>query len=299
LKASHSLKAYESRQVLFGGGAPGRVEFRSRLNPSEEMATWLRAAQLPPAPVDSEESDNTAVPMPDDLPPLDPSEPEGLDIEVPQTEDDTPQLEQDETVPPTEEGPIEGTPIQPAPLDTTMPPGPLPERIPTPTVDTMEAEREKSDEACEQGLEDLQQKTISTLSLDIAVAGTEGSDFPFECTLEDSGWHTGRCWEETTYMWKASALCHKPLFFEDEQLERYGHSWSPCCQPLVSACHFFTRLPILPYCMGVEPPNECIYALGHYRPGSCAPYMCNPVPLSFRGAMFQAGASVGTAAVLP
>ena len=26
----------------------------------------------------------------------------------------------------------------------------------------------------------------------------------------------GRCWCETTYMWKASALCHKPLYFEDE-----------------------------------------------------------------------------------
>jgi hypothetical protein len=51
--------------------------------------------------------------------------------------------------------------------------------------------------------------------------------------------------------------------------------------------------------MGVEPPCECIYALGHYRPGNCAPYMCNPVPLSFRGALFEAGVVTGTAAALP
>jgi hypothetical protein len=51
--------------------------------------------------------------------------------------------------------------------------------------------------------------------------------------------------------------------------------------------------------MGVEPPTECVYALGHYRPGSCAPYMCDPIPISYRGALFQAGAVVGAAAVLP
>ena len=38
-----------------------------------------------------------------------------------------------------------------------------------------------------------------------------------------------------------------PLYFEDPQLERYGHSFPPCCQPLISGAHFFTRLPILPY----------------------------------------------------
>ena len=103
----------------------------------------------------------------------------------------------------------------------------------------------------------------------------------------------------TTYTWQATGICHKPLYFEDEQLERYGHSFAPCCQPLISGAHFFTRLPVLPYCMGVSPPMECEYALGHYRPGSCAPYMLNPVPISARGALFQAGAVVGTAALLP
>ena len=52
-----------------------------------------------------------------------------------------------------------------------------------------------------------------------------------------------------------------------------------------------------PYCMGVTPPCECIYVLGHYRPGSCAPRYIEPVPISWRGALFQAGAVV--AAALP
>ena len=111
--------------------------------------------------------------------------------------------------------------------------------------------------------------------------------------------HAGRCWDQITYMWKASAMCHKPLYFEDEQLERYGHSWSPCCQTLVSGAHFFTRPFVLPYCMGVEPPCECIYALGHYRPGSCAPYMIEPLGFTWRAAAFQAGAVTGAAFAIP
>ncbi|MGI9454926.1 MAG: hypothetical protein ACR2NU_00095, partial [Aeoliella sp.] len=87
--------------------------------------------------------------------------------------------------------------------------------------------------------------------------------------------------------------------FEQHHLERYGHSWGPCLQPIVSGAHFFTRLPVLPYCKGLYPPNECIYPLGHYRPGNCAPYMVDPIPFTWRAALFQAGATVGTAGVLP
>ena len=171
---------------------------------------------------------------------------------------------------------------------------------PEPTdAETLAQEERDVQTICSSELANLKASTLADVDLTIIVGGTEGQDFPFECTIDDGTWHPGRCWDETTYMWKASALCHKPLYFEDESLERYGHSWGPCCDPLVSGVHFFTRLPILPYCMGVTPPNECVYALGHYRPGSCAPYMIHAVPISGRGALFQAGAVVGAAAVLP
>ena len=51
--------------------------------------------------------------------------------------------------------------------------------------------------------------------------------------------------------------------------------------------------------MGVYPPNECMYTLGYYRPGSCAPYMIEPVPISVRGALWEAGAWVGAAYLVP
>ena len=109
----------------------------------------------------------------------------------------------------------------------------------------------------------------------------------------------GRSFTPSAIQWKASGLCHKPLYFEEVQLERYGHEIGPVLQPLVSTAHFFGNIAVLPYKMGIHPPGECQYALGYYRPGDCAPYMLPPVPISLRGAAVQAGAVVGAAALVP
>jgi hypothetical protein len=111
--------------------------------------------------------------------------------------------------------------------------------------------------------------------------------------------YVGRNFLASAAEWKASGLCHKPLYFEDVQLERYGHEVGPVLQPLISSAHFFGNILILPYKMGIHPPGECQYALGYYRPGNCAPYMIQPFPLSLRGAAVQAGVVTGTAALIP
>ena len=121
---------------------------------------------------------------------------------------------------------------------------------------------------------------------------------PTTCELE-GGDFVPRSWAPTTYLWQASGLCHKPAYFEDMHLERYGHSWGPYLQPVMSGAHFFLNVPILPYKMGLYPPGECVYTLGYYRPGSCAPYLLDPLPLSIRAGLAQAGAVVGFAAFLP
>ena len=101
-----------------------------------------------------------------------------------------------------------------------------------------------------------------TLTNNIAASA---GDIPQECGLGDRSSSRG-AGRRKTYTWKASGLCHKPLYFEDEQLERYGHACcGPLLQPLVSAGKFFLTLPVLPYEMGLYPPNECIYTLGVYR----------------------------------
>ncbi len=121
---------------------------------------------------------------------------------------------------------------------------------------------------------------------------------PTECVAEGRTFEQ-RKWMPTTFAYAASGLCHKPLYFEEVQAERYGHVAGPILQPVLSGAHFFLNVAVLPYKMGINPPTECQYALGYYRPGSCAPWMIPPIPLSLRGAAMQTGAVVGGIYLFP
>ena len=127
---------------------------------------------------------------------------------------------------------------------------------------------------------------------------SEAWGVPVTCPLGDQGF-APRFFVDSTVTWKASGACNKPLYFEDVALERYGHEWGPVVTPVVSTVRFFGDLAVLPYKMGIHPPNECQHPLGYYRPGSCAPWSIGPVPLSMRGAVTQAAFVTGTALALP
>ncbi|MCH2113679.1 MAG: hypothetical protein MK171_02025 [Pirellulales bacterium] len=159
-------------------------------------------------------------------------------------------------------------------------------------------ERAEHDRSCADEFSRLRHSGLRDIDLSIRVEGNPGEDFPHECAL-GSEQHEPREWPLITYSWKASALCHKPLYFEQVRLERYGHTWGPYVQPIMSGVHFFGSVPVLPYKMGIRTPSECVYALGYYRPGSCAPCMIDPVPFTWRAALFQAGAVTGISAVIP
>ena len=154
------------------------------------------------------------------------------------------------------------------------------------------------DKQCRESIRELQSRDITTVVVGIVIEGTEGEDYPCDCKLGrdfEAPQYVRRNFAPTLFTWKASGTCHKPLYFEDVQLERYGHSWNPVVQPFVSAAHFFVSVPLLPYKMGLNPPNECMYTLGYYRPGSCAPYMFEPIPLSLRAALFEAAGATAFA----
>jgi hypothetical protein len=70
--------------------------------------------------------------------------------------------------------------------------------------------------------------------------------------------------------WRSPNLKHKPLYFEDAALERQGQSL-PKMQPVLSAARFYSSVLLLPQKALVTPPTECVYPLGHGRPGDCAP----------------------------
>lgn len=110
---------------------------------------------------------------------------------------------------------------------------------------------------------------------------------PTVCGIGNRG-STYRNWTPQTVTWKASGLCHKPLFFENIQLERYGHSRGPAMQPIHSTVHFFKSLVTVPYQTSITPANECQYALGFYRPGNCAPWLLDPISITEKGLKRQA-----------
>ena len=127
---------------------------------------------------------------------------------------------------------------------------------------------------------------------------SENWGLPQECRLEQVAF-VERSWTPMTMTWKASNLCHNPLYFEDVNLERYGHTHGPVLEPLVQTAHFFGNIAVLPYKMGVHCPTECQYSLGYYRPGNCAPWIIPPVPLSVKGAAAQVATVTGMFWLIP
>lgn len=123
-------------------------------------------------------------------------------------------------------------------------------------------------------------------------------NLPFECGFGSTALHC-RSFAPSHVSWHASNLCHKPLYFEDIQLERYGHTVGPIRQPVKSAVRFLAQAALLPYQMALHPPNECQYPLGLFRPGNCAPYLRTPFPWERRAIGYQAGVATGLFLLVP
>lgn len=88
--------------------------------------------------------------------------------------------------------------------------------------------------------------------------------------------------------WKPANVCHFPLYFEDAMLERHGHVRWGCAQPIASGVKYLATMPLLPYLKTLQPPCEPRYALGHFRPGSCAPALKDHLPWDRRAATVEA-----------
>ncbi len=88
--------------------------------------------------------------------------------------------------------------------------------------------------------------------------------------------------------WRPANVCYFPLYFEDAMLERHGHVRWGHAQPIVSGVKFLSTLPLLPYLKTMHPPCEPRYALGHFRPGSCAPALKDHLPWDSQAATVEA-----------
>lgn len=129
-----------------------------------------------------------------------------------------------------------------------------------------------------------------------------------------------RPWMLCSYEWEAPATRHLPLLFEEPNLERLGYTYGgchaigcchkscggesclqscECLQPIVSGVRFFGRIPFIPYMWGYQTPCEPVYTLGVDRPGSPVCYRKHLIPLSIKGAIYQAAAITGLVFYIP
>lgn len=93
-------------------------------------------------------------------------------------------------------------------------------------------------------------------------------------------------------------FCHRPLYFEEINVERYGYS-AGLMQPAVSAGRFFATIPLLPYKMAVERPTVCRVDGSPYPPGANAPRHRQLPPARVGPALIEAAAIIGMIALIP
>jgi hypothetical protein len=162
---------------------------------------------------------------------------------------------------------------------------PAQERVSTPTVNGRQAQSSAATVVV---------VPLETLGVDIA---PPAGKLPTETYngMDPAG--LTRAWPTLGYNWVAPNSAHYPLYFEEINAERYGYTCCACAQPAISAAHFFGSAVTLPYQMGANCPRECIYTLGHYRPGDCNPWRTHYCPISARGAALQAAAVFGVVAL--
>lgn len=91
----------------------------------------------------------------------------------------------------------------------------------------------------------------------------------------------------TCVHWQASLVCHFPLYFEDAMLERHGHVRWGHLQSLASGVKFYSTIPMMPYLRTLRPKHECVYQVGHYRAGSCAPVLKDHIPYDKHAAVVE------------
>jgi len=99
--------------------------------------------------------------------------------------------------------------------------------------------------------------------------------------------YTPRNFPEVVVPWAPPKGKFYPLYFQDPALERYGHTYHPLVQPVVSSARFATQLVLMPYQMTIDPPWELNSALGYYRPGDVVPKLHYPFPWNAKAAVVE------------
>lgn len=89
-----------------------------------------------------------------------------------------------------------------------------------------------------------------------------------------------------------SSFCHRPLYFEELNLERCGNTYG-CATNAVSGFHFLTNTAMLPYRLATQRPDYTVPTRGDCQ--TCQEYSHDIEPFGFepRGVLVEAAAAAG------
>lgn len=113
-------------------------------------------------------------------------------------------------------------------------------------------------------------KPLRDISYNISVTGEAPANVPAPSSGPEQtvgGREVQRGFADSMYFWQASNMVHRPLYFEQRYVERYGANFG-LMQSIASGVQFAADTALLPAKMLVHPPRECVYTLGYGRPGS-------------------------------
>lgn len=132
-----------------------------------------------------------------------------------------------------------------------------------------------------------------------------GGELPFNGTAEEYFAQKGsvflapRVWHNRTPEAAAYQFYSRPLWYEDANLERCGHTVG-CLQPVVSGTYFFANTALLPYRFAAEPQCSVVPQKGFCPPGCRYSHCDNYLPpWSPAGAISQAAAVTGLVFLIP
>ncbi len=153
-------------------------------------------------------------------------------------------------------------------------------------------------EMARQGLKPLSERLPDT-RLRPGLLPPDATEGLFDETMTQPPSGRGQPWKPLTYHWAASNLCHRPVYFEDTVLERYGQTYHPVVAPFAAGSRFFLTFPVLPYAMTLSKPHRATSTLGYFRPGSTTPILLQRPPLQADASLVESAAWLGVIFLLP
>jgi hypothetical protein len=162
-------------------------------------------------------------------------------------------------------------------------------RLPkVPTVDSMLRPR--------QSVEVTLQKTPEESAYESSAVLTESRN---RTTLTRSeGEESETPWGMQNANWSPARFYTNPLYFEQDNLERFEPTSPAWTRPAISYAQFLGTIPVLPYKMGAHSPRERKFSIGHYPEGQRI-YRSRDVGNIRKGILFQSVATTGVIFVLP